>query len=65
MNTEVEEILRERLARYGEGERGFLNEDGKPWPGFVILQEGGGNFLSENGGTDLYRQGRLIRATKL
>src|SRR5207237_4740268 len=31
MNAEVEEMLRERLAKYGEGERVFLNEDGKPW----------------------------------
>jgi integrase len=31
MNQEVEEVLRARLAKYGEGERVFLNEDGKPW----------------------------------
>jgi integrase len=31
MNGEVEKMLRERLAKYGERERVFLNEDGKPW----------------------------------
>jgi integrase len=31
MNEEVEAMLRERQAKCGEGERVFLNEDGKPW----------------------------------
>jgi site-specific recombinase XerD len=31
MNEDVEEMLRERLASYGQGERVFTNGDGKPW----------------------------------
>ncbi len=31
MNEVVEEMLRGRLEKYGQGERVFLNEDGKPW----------------------------------
>lgn len=31
MNAEVEEMLRRRRDKHGEGERVFLNEDGKPW----------------------------------
>jgi integrase len=31
MNDVVEEMLRERLEKYGQGERVFLNENGKPW----------------------------------
>jgi integrase len=31
MNDAVEAVLRERLAKYGRGERVFLNEDGRPW----------------------------------
>ena len=30
-NEEVELMLRERLEKYGQGERVFLNEKGKPW----------------------------------
>ena len=31
MNEEVETMLRLRLEKHGEGERVFLNQDGKPW----------------------------------
>lgn len=31
MNATVEKTLRERLEKFGEGERVFLNADGKPW----------------------------------
>jgi integrase len=31
MNDEVEAVLKERLEKHGQGERVFLNEDGKPW----------------------------------
>ena len=31
MNEDVETMLRLRLEKYGEGERVFLNQDGKPW----------------------------------
>jgi integrase len=31
MSDVIEEMLRERAARYGAGEYVFLNEDGKPW----------------------------------